>query len=517
MVRVFSRIGSPMTIHRLGACTAISLASLSGAACASVQPDPLFSDGAVLQRDHEIPIWGTAAAGEKVVVRLRDQERTTTADAQGHWRVELGTLAAGGPDILTIAGDDTRTIKDVLVGEVWIGSGQSNMVVGAEGVSKQDEEMARIIAADHPQVRIHPPGRTEWKAATAAIAPHLPALPLAFAVRLQQELGVPVGVIVRAMPGTSTDFWVSREAIHDDQACQTAIAAYASTVYPELKRKYDGELARGAKDAKVPAEPGEPGMGKERLGKHYDAQIKPLMPYAIRGVLWDQGENATSIAGVSQYQAMGALFRGWRKDWGQGEFPFVYTEKPSGGGCAWDPGDPVTSKASPFSALPDTVNLNGGAYRYTYVRLMDFPKVAMTISTDLGSGTHPLGKSAYGTRAARVALSTVYGRTAEWCGPLYHAHAVEGGRIRLSFTHVGKGLACKHADKLQGFSIAGQDRKFVWADAVIDGETVVVSSPGVAAPVAVRYAWATPDISWANLFNQDGLPAQTFRTDDWDR
>jgi sialate O-acetylesterase len=240
-----------------------------------------------------------------------------------------------------------------------------------------------------------------------------------------------------------------------------------------------------------------------------------MIPFGIRGVLWDQGESGTAVFGVDQYTLMGALIRGWRKEWGQGDFPFLYVQKPSGEGCAWDPEDPVTNKANKFAPLPAAVPATAsGVYRETHVRIAQYPGTAMVISTDLGSGIHPTNKSGYGSRAARVALGMVYGRKIEYYGPVYASHKVEGNKVRVSFTHVGAGLAFKHGDKLQGFAVAGEDKVFHWADAVIDGDTVVVTSDKVAKPVAVRYAWADKH-PWANLFNKDGLPAQTFRTDGW--
>ena len=172
---------------------------------------------------------------------------------------------------------------------------------------------------------------------------------------------------------------------------------------------------------------------------------------------------------------MGALIRGWRKEWGQGDFPFIYVQKHSGGGCAWDTSNPVTSQGEPFAALPKDVP-NDGQYIETHVRIMNYPQTAMAISSDLGSGIHPSNKSGYGQRAAAVALGMVYGKPVEYYGPVYASHTVDGNKVRVKFTHVGKGLAVRHSDKLQGFAIAGEDRKFHWADALIEGDTVVLSS-----------------------------------------
>jgi sialate O-acetylesterase len=225
-------------------------------------------------------------------------------------------------------------------------------------------------------------------------------------------------------------------------------------------------------------------------------------------VIWDQGESGTAIEGLDQYTLMGALIKGWRKEWAQ-DFAFLYVQKPSGGGCALDPADPVTSKAEKFTNLPGGVP-GDGEYREAHIRIMTYPNTFMVTSSDLGPGVHPTNKSGYGARGARVALGAVYGKGVEIYGPVYKLHKIDGGKVVISYEHVGKGLAVN--GKLQGFAIAGDDGKFVWAEAVIGGDTVVASSDKVAKPVSVRYAWAG-NHTWANLFNKDGLPAIPFRTD----
>ncbi|MEI6534827.1 MAG: hypothetical protein WCN98_05760, partial [Verrucomicrobiaceae bacterium] len=272
-----------------------------------------------------------------------------------------------------------------------------------------------------------------------------------------------------------------------------------------------GQTALPAKPT-PPPKPGEC-FSSDKVGVLYKHYIVPFQPFAIRGVLWDQGESGTALEGVDQYTLMGALIRGWRKDWGQGEFPFLYVQKPSGGGCAWDHNNPVNSMSEPFMAIPDGNPPTNGAYVGMHVRIMRYPNTAMVISSDLGCDTHPQNKSGYGHRAADVALGTVYGRKIEYYGPLYQSHTFEGNNVRIKFTHVGKGLAFKNGEKLQGFAVAGADKVFHWADAMIDGETVVVHSAAVPKPAAVWYAWAE-NRRWANLFNQNGLPAIPFNTDD---
>ncbi|MDH3583378.1 MAG: sialate O-acetylesterase, partial [Phycisphaerae bacterium] len=351
------------------------------------------------------------------------------------------------------------------------------------------------------------------------------ALLLAFGHGLHEQLDVPVGLIVGAVGGTPSGYWLSREAYEADEACKNVIAEASlkfdekavAERYRQSLAKWEKAAAKAKKDGKrAPRKPGPPAkpgtVSSGTLGGLYERFIRPVVGYVIRGVLWDQGESGTRIVGMDQYTLMGALIRGWRNEWGQGDFPFLYIQKPSGGGCAWDPSDPVTRNAEKFSALPGAAK--DGVYRDLHIRIRNYPKTYMVTASDLGSGVHPTNKWGYGQRAVRVALGAAYGRKVAIYGPTYESHRVEGNKVRVRFVNVGKGLAARHDKKLQGFAIAGEDKVFHWAEARIDGGSVVLSSDKVSKPVAVRYAWSRKH-AWANLFNQDGLPALTFRTDNW--
>jgi len=514
------------------------LAPLTGQA---VRLPEILSTHMVLQRDMPVPIWGMAAPNATVTVKFRDQEKTATADAGGKWSVKLDALKAGGPDKLTI---NSTVIDDVLVGEVWVGSGQSNMAIPVSGFTA-DPVLVTMAKETYPQLREFTQsraGKHAWCEATPANNATFSATLFSFGVPLQKQLQVPVGLMVGAAGGTPSIKWISEEAYRSDPACTETARKFAATYpYDALKKSYDD--ARAAYDqAMAAASPVTSGTSTPRaaaplrapkpvlkagelenpawkIGELYEANIRPMIPYAIRGVLWDQGESGTGIIGGDQCVLMGALIHGWRKDWGQGEFPFIYVQKPSGGGPAWDYHDPLTSQADVFKPQPpkggprpnDTY---GGFARENTIAIMKYPNTFMAITSDLGGGTHPTHKSGYGAREARVALTAAYGSKAEIYGPIYESHTIDGGKIRLKFTHTGQGLALKNGDRLQGFAIAGDDQKFVFADATIDGDTVIVSSPAVSKPAAVRYAWAGVFPS-ANLFNKDGLPALTFRTDTW--
>jgi sialate O-acetylesterase len=539
----------PTLISTAAAAAALLTTSIAGpSARADVKLPPFFSDHMVLQRDAKAPLWGSAAPGEEITVRFRDQQKKTTADPAGNWRVELTGLKAGGPDELTIAGKNTITLKDVLVGEVWVGSGQSNMGGRVGGYAVNDPALAAMAARAYPQIR-GCQASSAWDVSSPDTNGKYSALLFSMAVRLHEELDVPVGMMLGAVGGTPSGAWLSPAALAADEPAQKQLTAYA-TAYPELAKKYEEvDLPRwkqqaeklkaaGRGEPRALRGPFPPGtVAGKPIGYLYEQNIRPFVGYGIRGVLWDQGEAQTQVGGVDQYTMMGALIRGWRKEWNVGDFPFIYVQKPSGNGCAWEapPAKPAAESASaetkapadpaktlpaviqPFGELPAKVPTTAeGLYVEHYVKMMKYPNAAMVISTDLGTGIHPIIKSGYGARAAQVALAIAYDKPVEYYGPVYDSHAVEGNSVRVKFTHVGRGLAVRHSEKLQGFAIAGDDRVFHWADAKIDGDTVVVSCPAVPKPVAVRYAWGPiNNRTWANLFNADRFPAVTFRTDDW--
>jgi len=500
-----------------------------------------------------LPIWGTAEPGEEVTVSFRGQQKSVTADAEGRWQARLDPLKAGGPDEMRIAGANTIRLEDVLVGEVWVGSGQSNMDLPVSMAIGLDPVLAAAAGNEYPRIRLLVTDSRGWKAGTRwtpippdrIIEPSVPgwqeatpasiagfsALLFGLGVPLQKELNVPVGLIEGAVGATPSICWIGKEAYESNEACKAAVAKYAATEYPKVlenqRQAWAAAVAKAKKEGKTPPpefqphRKGIPGAfsGNWKMGTfhtHYEFRIRPIMPYGIRGVLWDQGENGTSVTGLDQYTLMGALTSGWRKDWNLGEFPFLYVQKPSGPGCAWDYDDPVTRCATPFAPLPEAVpSTEDGLYIENHIRIREYPATAMVTSSDLGPKNHPDNKSGYGARAARVALGMVYGRKVEIYGPTCESHNIEGNRVRVRFSHVGRGLAWKHGEKLQGFVLAGEDQVFHWADAVIEGDTVAVSSEKVKKPVAVRYGWGST-YAWANLFNKDGLPALPFRTDGWE-
>ena len=523
-----------MKFHRV----ILPLLALATALHAEVKLSRIFTPHMVLQRGMEVPVWGMAEPGEKITVTFAGQTKTATADEKGAWRVKLDSLTASAvPRTLSI-GD--KKIEDVLVGDVWIGSGQSNMDMNASSYVANDPVLAEAVKQTHPLIRLmRKDANAVWEPSTSESNIKFSALLFSFGFSLQKQIDVPLGLMVGAVGGTPSGYWLSEEMYRTDAACAAVVKKFAQTYkyddlvtkYTEDKGKFDQELvawkqlAEAAKKEGKPAPqplraPTMPGKAGEtngpKVGNLFESFIRPYVGYAIKGVLWDQGESRTAIVGVDQVTLMGALIGGWRKAWGQGDFPFLYVEKPSGDGCAFDYSKPMHRLANKFELLPKVIPNNPDAeYSHeAFLHIMKYPNTYMVTSSDLGSSTHPPNKSGYGERAVQVALAVAYGKKNEYIGPMYAGHTINDGKVALKFTHVGQGLAFKNGDQLQGFIIAGEDKKFVWADATINGGQVIVSSKDVPHPAAVRYAWSNK-FTWANLFNKDGLPAQPFRTDEW--
>jgi sialate O-acetylesterase len=486
----------------------------------------------VLQCQARVPVWGSGIPGNNVTVSFNGQTKTAAIDAHGKWLVRLDEMQANNsPQAMTISvANEKLVFQDILIGEVWLGSGQSNMAGKVSAYLKGDPHLAKMAQQSVPTLRVFHGGK--WIAAEPGMNPNFSALMFAFGIRLQAELKQPVGLMVAAVGGSPSGDWVTGEMLLADEPYQAALQRQKAKIdedkFTRSQRQYEQKLADWEKTvveakksgkkvdtASKPLPPLRPGKSRGKLGHLYEKHIRPLVGYGMRGVLWDQGEQGTGIESIQNDIVTPALVRGWRKDWNQGEFPFLFVQKQSGGGCAWDATDPVTEKAEKFAPLPaKPPHISAGIWKELHIRIGKAPGSAMVTCTDLGGGIHPPNKSGYGSRAARVALGFVYKQPIAYQGPTYESHVIEGEAIRVRFQHVGKGLAAAHSNQLQGFMIAGEDKVFYWANAEIDGDSVILRSPQVRNPVSVRYAWSE-QFPWANLFNKDGLPALTFRTDQW--
>ena len=491
-------------------------------ACASVYADvvlpPLFSDGAVLQAGAKAPVWGKADPGETVTVTIAGQSRHTTADAQGKWRVDLENLAAAGPLEMTVAGKNTLTIRNVLIGEVWLASGQSNMEYGL-GTALNPQ--AEIAAANYPFIHVFTvktvvaPAPLEvaegrWLVCTPSNAPNFTATGYFFARDLHKAIRKPVGLIHSSVSGTLAEAWTRPEAMDGAPDLAAIRQRYEDAVaaFPKAQQEYKDKLAEWEKAAvgapaekqnasAKPREPQDPATATTRPGGLFNGKIAPLIPFGIRGVIWYQGEYNSERA--EQYRKLfPTLIRDWRKQWGEGDFSFLFVQLAN-----------LDIQPQPNAAHYDEL-------REAQLMTLSVTNTGMAVSCDVGDAhnIHPPNKQAIGGRLALIARATVYGEKGlEYSGPLYRGMKVEGDSVRLQFKHVDGGLTVKNGEPLGSFAIAGADRKFVSSVAKLDGDAVLVSSPDVKAPVAVRYAWA--DNPTCTLYNQAGLPASPFRTDDW--
>jgi sialate O-acetylesterase len=482
---------------------------------AEVKPNRLFGHHMVLQQDLAVPVWGSADAGEKITVNFKGQTKKTTADKAGNWTLKLDPMKVSEPGSFTV---NEQTFTNVVVGEVWLGSGQSNMAGSAGGYAKRDPNLAEIIAGGpYPKLRLFDHRNGQWRIADPTSSKGFSAIHYSFGYALQRELGIPVGLMYGAVGGTPSGRWLTQEMAAADPALRAALkktgidAAEMKKAHFESKKKH----AEAVKQAKATGK--KPGRfrGTILIGDLYDQHIAHFVPYAMRGVLWDQGESKTALPQVDQLTTMHALINGWRTAWGQGDFHFLHVQKPSGGGIAWDDGTHV-NRLSRKIAPPPAQHVDRPSalrYRLDHIEMGTIKNAPLVTAVDLEPGVHPTNKSGYGKRASIVALGTAYGRKIATCGPVYTSHKVEGKRIRISFDHTDGGLAFKHADRLVGFEIAGSDGKWQWAEAVIDGDTVVVSHPDVKEPAQVQYAF-NQNPTYANLFNKAGWPALTFTTNE---
>lgn len=559
--------------------------SLGSSATADVRPSAIFGDHMVLQQEARLPVWGTADPGEKVAVSLGDHSNSTTAGPDGRWRVDFAPFPDGTPPTtMTIVGKNALKYDDVLIGDVWLASGQSNMAAPLEYAHNKKEETAR---AKDRQLRLFLVSKRtslqplaevtspyNWKPWDGTLRresegdhpgtwivcePHaagvFSAVAYFFGKELRQHLERPIGLIGCYWPGTLAESWTSAAALKKDPPFATYVAAYERNLadFPKLNpdyqkamlvyradlveyerkfheatAKYQGEIrawqkaAAGATGRAAPDKPKAPAIVKPKApptsdggslapANLFNGMIAPLIPYAIKGVLWYQGESNTRSKALEYRVLFPRLIADWRAHWGQGDFPFLFVQ---------------------ISHFPYAGDQSCGLLREAQLKALAVPNTGMAVTVDIpcDDAGHPHDKLDPGLRLALAARHVAYGEALVYSGPLYKSMHVEDRAIRVRFTECGSGLiigttpyqppcfgnkpiAPLPTDKLVGFTIAGEDRKFVPANAVIEGDTVVVSCAEVARPKAVRFAWG--DRVECNLYNREHLPASPFRTDEW--
>ena len=523
----------------------------------------IFGDHMVLQQDAKLPVWGWATPGETVKVTLGAESRSATAGADGAWRVDFpphARPAEDAPQVLTVAGPNTLTYQDVLIGDVWVASGQSNMAFGILNDSRATEAVAganlprlrlfRVEPATALEPRRGDALKGEWVVCTpaslkAAGPRGFSAAAYYFAREIQGVNGHSIGLIGTYWGGTPAEAWTSVSGLAQEPSLQAYVQAHekftagsteASVNYEKLKtefdaankawyngagKEYDAATKTWQAAAKQATAAGQPAPPKPRLsapkpvppiapdggqtapGNLYNAMVAPLIPTAIKGVIWYQGEANGGVKRGPEYALLFArLITDWREHWGQGDFPFLFVQLAN------------------FQA-PAKASVEAGGYtlvREGQLKALSLPATGMAVAIDIGDSwdIHPKNKLDVGKRLALAARHVAYGENLVYSGPLYDSMKIEGGQARLSFKEIGGGLAIGRdggGPELTGFALAGADRKWHFAKAAIDGGTIVLSAPEVPAPVAVRYGWA--NCPPCQLYNREGLPASPFRTDDW--
>ncbi len=490
----------------------VLLALSTLAAHAEVRLPHLLSDHAVLQRDQPVHIWGSAAPDEAVQVDFHNRQAKATADELGRWNVYLRPEPAGGPYTLTVRGSNTVAVQDVMVGDVWFASGQSNMEMplrGFPGSAVLKNGPAEIAAANQPRLRLlrfpHASSPYEqrdidasWTVCTPQTAADFSAVAYFFGRGLAQEQGVTVGLIDSTWGGTPAASWVSLDGLSADPGLMPVFAAHAKMVeeqedVPALQAEERREDAAAQAAGKPkPSHPFHPDPISYAPSGLFNAMVAPVLPYRIRGVIWYQGETDSALNRAPLYEPLfPALIRDWRARWGEGDFPFLFAQ---------------------ISSFTSTPQEHWGVIRDAQRRALGVANTAMVVTLDVGlaDNVHPPDKQTVGARFLLSADAVAYGKPGKWSGPLFQQATPESGAVRVYFSHAG-GLAAK-GGSLQGFELAGADHRFRPAQASVEGETVVVRVEGLVNPEYVRYAWANSSLD-ANLYNSAGLPASTFTSE----
>lgn len=509
--------------------------ALGAGARADVTLAPLFTDHAVLQRDKPLPVWGRADSGEGVTVTLLNHTAHTTAGSDGRWIVYLDALPATtqGTD-LVVTGKNTVALHDIVVGEVWLCSGQSNMEFSVEaraGTWQRNTRVANadreIAAANFPLIRhvliehqvSTAPSETVptsgWQPATPATVGQFTAVGYFFARDVFQKLGIPVGLIHSSWGGTPIESWMSPATLAVSPELRATDARWTAALanYPAAKAKADADLAAWTaadtaakatgkaqyaawqkKNPRPPRGPRGPGDSWTPTGP-FNGMINPLLPYALRGALWYQGESNADRA--AEYHALfAAMIPAWRAHFGQGDFPFYWVNLAN------------------FKNPSDTTGATYAWLRNAQTQTLALPNTGQALAIDIGNpdDIHPTNKQEVGHRLALLAKAQLYGVQCDCIGPTFASATREGSALRVRFTHANNSLI-SYDKPVQSLQLAGADRVFHPATAKIERDTLLVTALGVKEPVAVRYAWSNSPV--ANLYNGAGLPAVPFRSDAW--
>ena len=507
----------------------LAVAVLPVASMADVKPAHLFMDNMVIQREAQAPVWGRADAGEQVAVTGSwGESAEAVTDEAGKWSVKLQTPAAGGPYTITFKGKNTIELKNVLSGDIWLCSGQSNM---QWPVVKSTDSAEDVAKANYPQIRSFMVERNsaleeaddcggEWAVCSPKTVRDFSAIAYFTGRELHKNLNVPIGLLTSCWGGTCVETWTPWTEQADDtfaQARRAPMDEAAKGYTPEKAQdRYEKLLGRWEKKAaaakekkeRIPRKPsvgGDPRLNQNYPGNLYNGMIHPLRPFAVKGAIWYQGENnAKTMAQADHYRVqLACMVRSWRKAWGQ-DFPFYAVQLPNFRDPQVNPVEPDNTWAMIRESFVHAANNTPGVFTCT------------TIDIGEAKSIHPKNKQDVGRRMASTILNKTYAKETPTT-PFMKSFKVEDGKVMITFDYTGSGLVAKGGE-LKTFAIAGADKKFVWADAKIVTrkgiDCVVVSSAEVKNPVAVRYAWAGNPAE-CNLYSKEGFPASPFRTDDW--
>ena len=489
---------------------------------AKIKLPAIIGDHMVLQQGQKNPLWGWAEPGEKITVSVDGQSHSTTADAKGKWTVKIDPLKVGGPYEITIKGKESVTLKDVLSGEVWICSGQSNM---AWTVGSSTDADLEIMTANYPKIRLISVPQVgtqeaqddfngQWEACTPKTVANFSGVGYFFGRQLYQTLNVPIGLIDNAWGGSSAEAWVNRKRLEKEPAFKGLMDRWEQTEkdfdYKKLTANYKKQMekwqvaskaakAAGKPQPRRPRPPRNLMTGNHRPANIYNGVLHPTIGYGIKGAIWYQGESNASRA--YQYRKLFPfMIQNWRDEWKQGDFPFYWVQLADFRAEKSEPAD------SDWAELREAQTMTMGK----------LPNTGEAVIIDLGEAVdiHPKNKLDVGKRLARWALAKDYGVKVVHRSPQYKSMEIKGNKAILTFDHVGGGLDLFDVNTPIGFTIAGADKKFVNASAkIVAGNKIEVWSDAVAKPASVRYGWADNPI--LNVQNKEGLPLTPFRTDDW--
>ena len=477
----------------------------------------LFTDNSVLQRNKIINIWGEADSGEKIIVSLCSQTKNTIADASNNWLVKLDPMVAGGPFELKI---NEIILKNILIGEVWLCSGQSNMGLTVKNAANGMEEIAN---ADYPMIRLFSVKTSmmdteqfyckgNWVECSPKTVGNFSAVAYYFGRELFNELKIPVGLIQSCVGGTAAECWIDKKVLKSDNLFKPILNNWDEKIknytsefslfkknYKSLIEKWMVDSAAAANDGRMPprkpSEPDGPGSRNTPSG-FYNGMIAPLIPYTIQGVIWYQGE--ANAKRPQQYRRLfPALIKSWREKWRLGDFPFYYVQLPN------------------LNREPEPSKSGWAELRESQLMCLNVPNTGMVTTIDIGESLnlHPKNKQEVGRRLALIAESKLYNNKNYYSGPVFKSMKIDGSIIRLTFDNIANGLIAKGSDIISGFIIASDNKKFLQAEAKIEGNEILVWNKNIKSPKAIRYAWA--DDPKCNLYNSALLPASPFRTDDW--